>query len=78
MRHAVEGGVTVILTLMILFGAIAGGVALFGAGGWVRRRKIEGDLDDAPPPRPQLTGVDNEYPERQIPRNPSDSPQPPE
>ena len=74
-----EGGATVILTLMIVFGAIVGGVALFGAGGWVRRRKIEGDLDeDAPPPQPQHTVVENEYPERQVPRNPSDPPPPPQ
>jgi hypothetical protein len=56
-----EGGVTVILTLMILFGVIVGGVALFGAGGWVRRREIEGDLDDdEEPPRPRHTVVDND------------------
>jgi hypothetical protein len=39
-----EGGVTVILTLIIVFGGIAGAVALFGAGGYVQRRKEKGKL----------------------------------
>ena len=39
-----EGGVTVILTLFLLVGGIAGAVALFGAGGYVQRRKEKGEL----------------------------------
>ena len=34
-----EGGATVILMLFIVVGGIAGAVALFGAGGYVQRRK---------------------------------------
>ena len=39
-----EGGVTVILTLFLLVGGLAGAVALFGAGGYVQRRKEKGEL----------------------------------
>jgi len=49
-----EGGVTVILTLFLLVGGIAGAVALFGAGGYVQRRKEKGELGgsgDEPRPR---------------------------
>ena len=49
-----------ILTLMIAFAAIVAMVALFGAGGWVRRRKIE-DSDDDEPVRPEHTRVENEF-----------------
>jgi hypothetical protein len=54
-----EGGVTVILTLLILFGAIAGAIALFGAGGYVQRRRLEGKQDEDQP-RPQHTVVDDD------------------
>jgi hypothetical protein len=56
-----EGGVTVILTLFILVGGIAGAVALFGAGGYVQRRREKGELGEGgEPPRPEHTVVENE------------------
>jgi len=65
------------LTFIILFGAIAGGIAMFGAGGWVRKRKTdESGADDAP--RPVYTVVDNETRDVEFPRNPTTRPQPPE
>ena len=74
-----EGGVTVILTLLILFGAIVGGVALFGAGGWVRRKEMKGELDeDGDGARPEHHVVENDTRDTQVPRDPSTSPTPPE
>ncbi|HEV2785235.1 MAG TPA: hypothetical protein VGV67_02510 [Solirubrobacteraceae bacterium] len=73
-----EGGVTVILTLLILFGVIAGGVALFGAGGFVQRRKEKEMADDEGSSRPRHTVVDNETADVQVPNSPSTSPTPPE
>ena len=71
-----EGGVTVILTLLIVFGAVVGGVALFGAGGYVQRRKekqiAEGDGSSG---RPTHTVVENETRDVEFPRNPETSPQ---
>jgi hypothetical protein len=56
-----EGGVTVILTLFIVFGGIAGAVALFGAGGYVQRRKEKGELGgDGPQERPRHTVVEDD------------------
>lgn len=56
-----EGGVTVILTLILLFGGIAGAVALFGAGGYVQRRREQGRLGaGGDEPRPRHTVVDND------------------
>ena len=78
MRSVVEGGVTVILTLLILFGAIAGGVALFGAGGYVQRRKEKEMAADEDSSRPSHTVVDNETADVQVPRDPSTRPTPPE
>ncbi|MBW3653443.1 MAG: hypothetical protein KY433_07590 [Actinobacteria bacterium] len=70
-----EGGVTVILTLMIVFGMIVGGVALFGAGGYVerRRRQKAGEQDAG---RPTHTVVENETRDVEFPRDPSTSPRP--
>ncbi len=73
-----EGGVTVILTLIIVFGAIAGGVALFGAGGYVQRRKVKNMAADDDSQRPTHTVVENETRDRQFPRNPSTRPDAPE
>ena len=78
MRSAMEGGITVILTLMILFGAIVGGVALFGAGGYVQRRKEKEMAEDDSSSRPTHTAVDNETADVQTPNDPSTSPTPPE
>jgi hypothetical protein len=57
-----EGGVTVILMLFIVFGGIAGAVALFGAGGYVQRRKEKGELGGSGPdePRPRHTVVEGD------------------
>ena len=61
MRATMEGGVTVILTLLIVFGGLAGAVALFGAGGYVQRRKEKGELGGGgEPERPRHTVVEND------------------
>ena len=78
MRSAVEGGVTVILTLMILFALVVGGVALFGAGGYVQRRKLKEIAEDDDSSRPKHTIVENETADVQTPHQPSTSPAPPE
>jgi hypothetical protein len=79
MAFAVEGGVTVILTLMIVFGAIVGGVALFGAGGYVQRRKLKAmAADDDDTSRPTHTVVTNDTRDVQFPRDPATRPEPPE
>ncbi len=76
-----EGGVTVILTLMIVFGAIAGGVALFGAGGWVRKRRDQGKLDDdddGDEGRPVHVAVEDDSADVPFPRRPSSGTEPAE
>ncbi|HWI09112.1 MAG TPA: hypothetical protein VNT54_16535 [Solirubrobacteraceae bacterium] len=73
-----EGGVTVILTLIILFAAIAGAVALFGAGGYVQRRKEKEMAEGDDSSRPAHTVVDNDTADVQTPNDPSTSPTPPE
>ena len=79
MRCAVEGGITVILTLVIVFGGIMGAVALFGAGGYVQRRKLQNMAeDDGPSGRPTHTVVENETRDVEFPRNPETSGQPDE
>ena len=56
-----EGGVTVILTLFIVVGGLAGAVALFGAGGYVQRRKEKGKLGgESHEERPQHTVVEDD------------------
>jgi hypothetical protein len=72
-----EGGITMILTLMIVFGAIAGGIALFGAGGYVERRRLR-NMGEHDPPRPVHTVVENETRDVEFPRNPTTNPEPPE
>ncbi len=67
-----EGGVTVILTLIIVFGAIVGSVALFGAGGYVQRRKLE-KMGDGEQSRPTHNVVDNETRDVEFPRDPATS-----
>ena len=69
-----EGGVTVILTLIIVFGAIVGSVALFGAGGYVQKRKLQKMAEDEDG-RPTHTVVENETRDVEFPRDPSTSPQ---
>ena len=73
-----EGGVTVILTLIIVFAAIVGAVALFGAGGYVQRRKEKAMAESDSSSRPRHTVVDDETDDVQTPRQPSTSPAPPE
>ena len=56
-----EGGATVILMLFIVVGGIAGAVALFGAGGYVQRRKEKGELGgESHEERPQHTIVEDD------------------
>ena len=56
-----EGGVTVILMLLIVFGGIAAAVALFGAGGYVQRRKEKGELpSQRDPERPVHHAVEDD------------------
>ena len=56
-----EGGVTVILTLILVFGGLAAAVALFGAGGYVQRRKEKGELGaDREQGRPQHLVVEDD------------------
>ena len=43
-----EGGITVFLTLLILIGLGIGGFLLFGAGGFARKKQMEGELGDDP------------------------------
>jgi hypothetical protein len=72
----VEGGVTVILTLLIVFAAIVGAVALFGAGGYVQKRKLARMGEEEDKPRPTHTVVENETRDVEFPRDPATSPQP--
>lgn len=66
-----EGGITVILTLVIVFAAIMGAVALFGAGGYVQRRKLQNMAeDDGSSGRPTHTVVENETDDVEFPRDP--------
>ena len=68
-----------ILTLVIVFGGIAGAVALFGAGGYVQRKKEKGELgDDGEQPRPRHLAVEDDSADVQVPRQPSAGSQPPE
>ena len=69
-----EGGVTVILTLIIVFGGIIASVALFGAGGYVQKRKLR-RMSEGEAPRPTHTVVENETRDVEFPRDPSTSPQ---
>jgi hypothetical protein len=56
-----EGGVTVILTLLLVFGGLAVAVALFGAGGYVQRRKEKGELGgDGEQARPRHHAVEDD------------------
>jgi hypothetical protein len=64
---------------MIMVGAIVGGIALFGAGGWLRRREIERRLeDDGDNRRPEHTVVDNKARDVQVERPQTSRPPPPE
>jgi hypothetical protein len=72
----VEGGVTVILTLIVVFGGIAAAVALFGAGGYVQKRKLARMGEEEDKGRPTHTVVANETRDVEFPRDPATSPQP--
>lgn len=71
-----EGGVTVILTLIIVFGMIVGGVALFGAGGYVQRRRLDKMREKDDEGRPTHNAVENETRDVEYPRDPATRPQP--
>ena len=74
-----EGGVTVILTLFIVFGGIVGAVALFGAGGYVQRKKEKGELgDDGPESRPRHTVVEDDSADVLVPERTTKDTQGPE
>ncbi len=70
-----EGGVTVILTLIMVFGGIVGAVALFGAGGYVQKRKLARLGEEEDTRRPTHTVVENETRDVEFPRDPATSPQ---
>lgn len=74
-----EGGVTVILTLFILVGGIAGAVALFGAGGYVQRRREKGELgNDSEGTRPEHTVVEDDSDDVLVPQRTTKDTQGPE
>jgi len=74
-----EGGVTVILALFVLVGGIAGAVALFGAGGYVQRRKEKGELGGASDgPRPRHTVVEDDSDDVLVPERTTKDTQGPE
>ena len=74
-----EGGVTVILTLFLLVGGIAGAVALFGAGGYVQRRKEKGELGGGDEePRPQHHVVEDDSDDVLVPERTTKNTQGPE
>ena len=74
-----EGGVTVILTLILLVGGIAGAVALFGAGGYVQRRKEKGKLGGSTDePRPRHTVVEDDSDDVLVPKRTTKDTQGPE
>lgn len=56
-----EGGITVFLTLLILVGAGIGAFLLFGSGGYLRHKQMEGDMrDDPDAPRPEHRQVEDD------------------
>jgi hypothetical protein len=55
-----EGGVTVILMLLILVGGGIGGFLLFGSGGYLRKKQMEGDLQDDDGDRPKHVRVEDD------------------
>jgi hypothetical protein len=74
-----EGGVTVILMLIIVVGGIAGAVALFGAGGYVQRRKEKGKLGaSGGEERPRHTVVEDDSADRLAPSRTTKDTQGPE
>jgi len=75
-----EGGVTVILTLFLLVGGIAGAVALFGAGGYVQRRKEKGELGGSggDESRPRHTVVEDDSDDVLVPQRTTKDTQGPE
>jgi hypothetical protein len=74
-----EGGVTVILTLFLLVGGIAGAVALFGAGGYVQRRKEKGELGGSShEERPRHTVVEDDSDDVLVPERTTKDTQGPE
>ena len=46
--------------LIIVFGGMAAAAALFGAGGYVQRRKEKGKLDTPDEPRPRHHAVEDD------------------
>jgi hypothetical protein len=42
----VEGGISIFLFLLILGGAGVGAVLLFGSGGYLRKKQLDGELGD--------------------------------
>ena len=74
-----EGGVTVILMLFIVVGGIAGAVALFGAGGYVQRRKEKGKLGgQGDGSRPEHTVVEDDSNDVLVPKRTTKDTQGPE
>jgi hypothetical protein len=80
-----EGGITVFLTLLILVGVGIGGFLLFGAGGYARKKQMEGELPDDPDdpddpdgPRPEHRRVEDDGNATMNVPPPPTRPQPPE
>ena len=62
-----------------MFGGIAGAVALFGAGGYVQRRKEKGELGgDGGEERPRHTVVEDDSNDVVVPERTTTRTQPPE
>ncbi len=56
-----EGGASVFLLLLILVGGGIGGFMLFGSGGYLRKKQMDGDLgDDDDGDRPKHLRVEDD------------------
>ena len=74
-----EGGITVFLTLLILVGVGIGGFLLFGAGGYARKKQMDGEPGEDPEgPRPEHRRVEDDSNATMNVPPPPTRPQPPE
>ncbi|HEX8156039.1 MAG TPA: hypothetical protein VF526_01530 [Solirubrobacteraceae bacterium] len=65
-----EGGIAVFLTLIIIVGAVVIGSGLLTTGGFLRKKQLDGELEEdvEDGPRPAHTVVQDEAPVIQDPR----------